>query len=713
MQIRFHKIRHKLLFAFFSIVLLAGVIGLVAYINMQHIAQYQLLRNELDELLILNLEIKKDEQNFILYDTKNPSFMQTGESEHLSNFKRNSRAFKHLLQEVSQKKIAQDLQVQANLKSILELHRNYAKTFDELIDKIQRRGYKDNGLEGKMREVVHNLEKNYTIDESLLLTLRRHEKDFIIRKDLDYVFKVRETAEKIKRRYYYSPSILQAIDMYLKEFEKLVAVEKEIGLSDKIGIRGKLNKASYMIELEVSSMHYLVNQRTESLVKESATIIVVSIFVLLILAALVAVYFAFNISNPIILINRISKSVTKGIRNQEVFLDEIKSKDELGSLAQNFKTMLITLKKTIKQINERNQQLQEIAKIEAQRTWHSEGLAIFGEILKNHGVELEQQAYEIISALVKYLNANQGGLFVVNRDNEQEPYLELKGCYAYERKKYQQKRIEMGEGLVGTAWREGETIFINDVPKSYAKITSGLGEALPTNLLIVPVKLDDDVHGVIEIISFKEFTKPEINFVEQLSQRIATALIAIQNNERTKKLLKSLEETAKNAEEREAEMEQQLETQRYWVHQVERKLDAISEEAAVYQAIINKAYAGIILTDERFRITKVNNYILKRFNYKKKDIEGQVLDVLIETDYKNVIDLKDKRFSLNYQSFGQKSMGKLIDKNGNIVLIETLAGKLELGNKIIYVFLFNECESLNQTRPKEFFSSQNPYVLLN
>ncbi len=213
---------------------------------------------------------------------------------------------------------------------------------------------------------------------------------------------------------------------------------------------------------------------------------------------------------------------------------------------------------------------------------------------------------------------------------------------------------------------------------------------------------------MIELVSFKQYEDYEIDFIERLSRRIATTIAAVKANEKNAKLLAASRDMAEKLQLKEAELKRKIDSYENWVKQFEEKLNSVAEEAHVYQTIINRMYEGIILTNERFIITKVNNYILKRFGYTRQELEGQSVDVLIETDYNNVIDLKKRRFELSYKSFTQNVVGKVIDHQGGVYPVEMMSGKLEVENKIIYVFLFNEAGSEKAERgkslDKDFFS---------
>ena len=201
--------------------------------------------------------------------------------------------------------------------------------------------------------------------------------------------------------------------------------------------------------------------------------------------------------------------------------------------------------------------MMEIALMDKKRKWVAEGLARFGDIIRTNN-EIKSFSEVVVCELVKYLNAAQAGLFVVNAEKKQ-PFLELTACYAYERKKYLEKIIEPGEGLIGQAYLEQEMIRLTDVPENFATITSGLGTAKPTCVIILPLKNNNQIEGVFEIASLKAFDEFEIQFLQKAGETIGSSLYHLKVNERTRKLLEESQQQGEELRAQEEEMRQNME----------------------------------------------------------------------------------------------------------------------------------------------------------
>jgi PAS domain S-box-containing protein len=208
--------------------------------------------------------------------------------------------------------------------------------------------------------------------------------------------------------------------------------------------------------------------------------------------------------------------------------------------------------------NMRNK-LRENAEDDRRRNWSTSGLAQIGEILRVNTASKTELYDSIVKFVVKYTKSNQGGLFIFNDESESDKFLELVACYAFERKKYLTKRISIGEGLVGQCYLEGERIYLLEVPTEYVTITSGLGGSAPSALLLVPLKMNDRIFGVLELASFNKYEAHEIELVEKLTESIASTISAVSISESTRILLEKTQQQAEEMRAQEEEMRQNME----------------------------------------------------------------------------------------------------------------------------------------------------------
>src|SRR6478736_812212 len=203
--------------------------------------------------------------------------------------------------------------------------------------------------------------------------------------------------------------------------------------------------------------------------------------------------------------------------------------------------------------------LARVAEDDKKRNWTTEGLAKFGELLRDNNSDVQKLTDEIISNLVKYLKANQGALYIIDDTDSEEATMSMTSCYAWDKKKYLNQKIHRGEGLAGQSWQEMDTVFLTDVPQNYVRITSGLGDANPSCILIVPLKLNDQIFGVVEIASFNVLRDYEVEFVQRIAETIASTISSVKVNARTQKLLEESQEMTEQMRAQEEEMRQNME----------------------------------------------------------------------------------------------------------------------------------------------------------
>ena len=325
-------------------------------------------------------------------------------------------------------------------------------------------------------------------------------------------------------------------------------------------------------------------------------------------------------------------------------------------------------------LSEVRKEMEEIARKEREGNWVTQGLARFVDILRSNNQDISKLGDRIISELVRYLDANQGGLFILSQDDEQEKaYLELIACYAYERKKYLQKRVEIGEGLLGQVYLEKEYIYLTDVPQNYVHITSGLGQSTPESLLLVPLVINEEVFGVLELASFREFKAYQIEFLNKLGESIASTISNVRAGEHNRRLLEESQLQAEQMRAQEEEMRQNMEELQATQEEMQRaqkamqqkekenermleelenikvqlqseleaKVGEIQSEKARADIFLNTTHDAILYLDESLNITFINKGGEKMFSYQPDQLYGKSLETIIQSDCKDKSLLED------------------------------------------------------------------------
>jgi PAS domain S-box-containing protein len=277
-------------------------------------------------------------------------------------------------------------------------------------------------------------------------------------------------------------------------------------------------------------------------------------------------------------------------------------------------------------LNNMQQQLKAVAEEDRKRNWSTEGLAQLGEILRAQYNSSQELYDQLIRFLVKYNNAVQGGMFLFNEDSK---LIELVGCYAYDRKKYTEKAVAPGDGMLGQVFLEGETQYLLDVPKNYVSITSGLGSANPTSILMVPLKLNENVLGVVEFASLNRFEPYQIALIEKLGESIAAAVTSIKTNERTRQLLQTTQQQAEEMRAQEEEVRQNLEELTATQEEAERK----SREFQNRLEIISNSNIGTIEFDLNGVVLNANQSFLDTMGYSYEEVVGKHHRMFVDREF--------------------------------------------------------------------------------
>ena len=289
----------------------------------------------------------------------------------------------------------------------------------------------------------------------------------------------------------------------------------------------------------------------------------------------------------------------------------------------------------------------EQRKIEnAQRNWSSQGLAEFNELLRNAGDDMQLLSNKVIEKLVRYLDANMGGIYIVNDENPEDIHLELTAFYAYDRLKYIKKRIEIGENLIGQCFQENETIYLTELQEGYVHISSGLGESDPNCLVIVPLKVNAETYGIVELASFQVIEKYQVEFIEKIGETIASTISSVKINMNTAKLLEESHEKSKMLSQQEAEVHKNIESLKAQIVNLEEinKRDSVKyqklhddyeNQAESHQSAMQKQKEK---NDQLQDTIKQNTFILNN-STGYYELDGQGFYVSANQRYLNDIDM--------------------------------------------------------------------------
>ncbi len=227
-----------------------------------------------------------------------------------------------------------------------------------------------------------------------------------------------------------------------------------------------------------------------------------------------------NLTTQVRAISEVASAVTKGDLTRMI---RVEAKGEVEELKDTINQMIANLKETTL----RNQE----------QDWLKSNLAKFTQMLQGQK-DLNTVTRRILSELAQVVNAQQGMFYILEQDeNEQNKKLKLFSAYAYNDELNINREFALGQGLVGQVAIEKERILLNNVPKDYIKIASGLGEASPASVIVLPVLFETEIKAVIELASFSEFNETHLDFLGQLTESIGIVLNTIEANSRTEELL--------------------------------------------------------------------------------------------------------------------------------------------------------------------------------
>jgi signal transduction histidine kinase/HAMP domain-containing protein/ActR/RegA family two-component response regulator len=246
---------------------------------------------------------------------------------------------------------------------------------------------------------------------------------------------------------------------------------------------------------------------------------------------------AANLTNQVRAIADVATAVTEGDLTRQV---GVEASGEVAVLKDKLNEMIRNLRETTRQNTEQD--------------WLKTNLERFTRMLQGQR-DLDTVSSMILSELAPLISAQHGVFYtLVTSDDGGEPMLRYRAGYGYKERKHLATQFRLGEGLVGQCAQEKERILLTDVPGDYVRITSGLGEATPLNIIVLPILFEGSVRAVVELASFSRFSPTHQAFLDQLTESIGLVLNTIEANTLTENLLKQSQSQAQELQSRQEDL---------------------------------------------------------------------------------------------------------------------------------------------------------------
>ncbi|WP_312096602.1 response regulator [Niallia sp.] len=436
------------------------------------------------------------------------------------------------------------------------------------------------------------------------------------------------TAEQQKRMEELK-TINQEFNIYKDQLVQMIKEGNTEGASALMNSKSNSIHEDFFQVISTITDHFETNLLTSFEEVSSNTfkqILIGSILVLVLLIILIAFIFK-NVWSISLRLNKVSNVMTNVANGKEDLSTKVEdaSKDEIGDVAKSFNQMTKSLEEQI----QREQEL----------LWNKTNIAdITTSLSGNH--DLESLSRTLLSKIVPLLDACHA-VFYVKANNKQDtkPKYKLLASYAYKERKHMTTEFEGGEGLIGQVVLEKTPILLTHVPADYVSVKSGLGEAAPLNLYVIPILFEGDVKAVLEMASFQPFNSQQQGFVEEVVKGLGIIIDSVMGRIQLARLLEEsqtlTEEVQAQSEELQSQQEElrasneELEEQTQALRQSEEKLQAQQEELEQTNAELKEK--AIILEDQNRQFEKTNREVEQA----RAELEIKARELAVSSKYKS------------------------------------------------------------------------------
>ena len=247
---------------------------------------------------------------------------------------------------------------------------------------------------------------------------------------------------------------------------------------------------------------------------------------------------AANLTNQVRAIAEVATAVTEGDLTRQV---RVEASGEVAVLKDKLNEMIRNLRETTEQ--------------NVEQDWLKTNRERFTRMLQGQD-DLTEVSSMILSELATLVSAQHGVFYTMTRtaDHTADDVLEMQAGYGYEERKHLSTTFRLGEGLVGQCAKERKRILLTDVPEDYVRINSGLGAAVPLNIIVLPVLFEGSLRAVVELASFSPFSVTHQAFLDSITESVGIVLNTIQAAGQTEALLKQSQSQAEELRSQQEEL---------------------------------------------------------------------------------------------------------------------------------------------------------------
>jgi HAMP domain-containing protein/CheY-like chemotaxis protein/signal transduction histidine kinase len=315
-------------------------------------------------------------------------------------------------------------------------------------------------------------------------------------------------------------------------------------------------------------------------------------------------------------VNQLAGTLTTQLRAISEVSQAVTQGDLTRSIAVEAEGEVAELKDTINQMIDN---LAETTRVNNEQDWLNSNMARFTGMLQGER-DLETVSRLIMSELTPLVGSQHGAFFMMESpDGEGDDFeLRLIATYGYKQRKNVPNRFKIGEALVGQAALEQKPILITQAPDDYVRISSGLGEGAPVNVIVLPVLFEDQVLAVVELASFQRFSSVQQSFLEQLAESIGVVLNTIQANMRTEELLVQSQDLTQELQSQSEELQAQQEELQQTNKELEEQAASLKASEELLQTQQEELQQTNEELEEKAQLLEEQN---RRIEIKNREIE--------------------------------------------------------------------------------------------